>query len=590
MQQAPSRPGGTPARRSDEPRGPSEAKPQPAPPVIARGGFTGVRLIPLGGLGEIGKNMMALESGNDIIVVDCGNMFPKEEMLGVDMVIPDARYLEERKQFVRAYFITHGHEDHIGAIPFIWKKVPAPIYGTPLTLGLIDAKLEEHGLKGKVDLRTLKPGDRIQAGVFNIEPVRVNHSIPDAVAFAIRSPEGIFFMTGDWKIDHTPVSGEATDLHRIAELGKEGITMLMADSTNVKVPGYAMTERTIGEQLEVQFKRSRGRVIITSFSSQINRIQQVFDAAVKYRRRVAIYGRSLERNATIAMKLGYIKAPEGLLVDIRGVSKLPDEEVVIFATGSQGDQYSALWRMAAGEDRHIKVKPGDMVILSASVVPGNESPVQSVVNNLYREGAEVIHGKDYELHVSGHAGQEEMKEMIALCRPKYFMPVHGEFEFLVLHARLAQALRVPASNIFLAEDGDFVEFKEGTGKLIQNRIEANYVLVDGSGIGDVGNIVLRDRQAMAKDGIFVIIMTVDRKHGKLVSSPDIISRGFVYMRASEDLIFKARQEVKNLFNRHNEKYPLNWEYLKRGIREDLNEFLFKQTKRRPMVIPVIIEV
>ncbi len=560
------------------------------PQLLAKAGTPGVRIVFLGGLGEIGKNMMALESGNDIIILDCGVGFPTDEMLGVDLVLPDVRYLEERKQFIRAYFLTHGHEDHISGLPFIWPKIPAPIYGTRLTLAFLEAKLEEHGLASQVELRTIKAGDRIQAGVFNVEPVRVNHAIPDAVGLAIRTPEGLFFNTGDWKIDHTPVSGESIDFQRIAELAKEGITLLMSDSTNVEVPGYTITERKIAENLDLIFKNAQGRVIIASFASQINRIQQIFDSAAKFRRRIAISGRSLERNSTIALKYGYIKAPDNVLTDIRGVNRLPDNEVVILATGSQGEQYSALSRMAAGEHRHVKIKPGDTVVLSASVVPGNESSVDSTVNNLYREGAEVIRNREVEIHVSGHAGQEELKLMLALTKPKFFVPIHGEFSFLVKHARLAQAMGVNPKNIYVAEDGDFVEFLQGQGKLIQNKIEANYVLVDGSGIGDVGNIVLRDRQAMAKDGIFMVVLTVDHKSGKIVTSPDIISRGFVYMRAAEDLIFKARQEVKSIFARHNEKYPLNWEQIKRMVREELGEFLFQKTQRRPMIIPVVIEI
>ena len=585
-----SRVGAPPARRPLPSQLAATPAPAARPQLIGRAGTQGVRFVYLGGLGEIGKNMMAIESGNDIIIIDCGVGFPTDEMLGVDLVLPDVRYLEERKQFIRAYFLTHGHEDHISGLPFLWPKIPAPVYGARLTLAFLEAKLEEHGLAKQVELRLFKPGDRIQAGVFNVEPVRVNHAIPDACGFAIRTPEGLIFHTGDWKIDHTPVSGEAIDFNRIAELSKEGITMLMSDSTNVEVPGYTVTERVIAENLDMIFKNAHGRVIIASCASQINRIQQIFDSAAKFNRRIGISGRSLERNSTIALKYGYIKAPEHVLTDIRQINRLPDNEVVILATGSQGEQYSALSRMAAGDHRHIKIKPGDTVVLSASVVPGNESSVDSTVNNLYREGAEVIRNREVEIHVSGHAGQEELKLMLALTKPKFFVPVHGEFSFLVKHARLAHSMGVDQKNIFVAEDGDYVEIVGGQGRLIQNKVEASYVLVDGSGVGDVGNIVLRDRQAMAKDGMFMVIVTVDHKTGKILTSPDIISRGFVYMRAAEDLIFKSRQEVKAMFARHNDKYPMNWEQIKRLVREDLGEFLFQKTQRRPMIIPVIIEL
>ncbi|MBI4175122.1 RNase J family beta-CASP ribonuclease [Candidatus Berkelbacteria bacterium] len=571
---------------------PVNLQPSRKSPVDIRAGFPGVRIIFLGGLGDvgIGKNMMALESGNTIVIIDCGIGFPTSEMLGVDLVIPDARYLEERKHMVRAYFMTHGHEDHVSALPFIWPKVPAPVYGTRLTLAMAGKKLEEMGLEGKIPMHVIKPGDKIQVGPFQFEPIRVNHAIPDCVGFAIRTPEGLIVNTGDWKIDHTPPFGDPIDLKRFAELGTEGILLLLSDSTTADVPGYTQTEKNITERLEQLFEKAEGRIIIASFASQINRIQQVFDAAKKFRRKVAIVGRSLERNASITLEHGYITIPDGLLTDVRQINRLPDNEICILATGSQGEQYAALTRMSTGDHRWVKIKAGDSVILSASIVPGNEAPVSATINNLYREGAQVYRGKDFDVHVSGHGGQEDLKVMFALTKPKYFVPIHGTFMHLVKHARLAQDMGIDAKHIFVAEDGDFVEILDGKTRLVQNKVESTYVLVDGSGVGDVGNIVLRDRQAMAKDGIFIVILTIDHKSGKMVTSPDIISRGFIYMRAAEDLVFKARQEIKNMFARHNDKYPMNWEYIKRQVREDLAEFLHAKTQRRPMVIPVIIEV
>lgn len=566
--------------------------PASAPQILSRAPVDGVRVIFLGGLGDvrIGKNMMALESGNDIVIIDCGIGFPTDEMLGIDLIIPDVKYLEERKHQIRAYFLTHGHEDHVSGLAYIWPKIPAPVYGTKMTLAMTKKKLEEFGLEDKVPMHLVKPGDRIQAGVFNFEPVRVNHAIPDAVGVAIRTPQGLIFNTGDWKIDHTPPFGDAIDFKRISELANEGILLLMSDSTSADVPGYVPSERNVSERMEALFDKAKGRIIVASFASQINRIQQVFETARKYNRKVAVVGRSLEKNTNIALEHGYIEQPDGLLVDVRQIGKMPDNQICILATGSQGEQYAALTRMSSGDHRWVKIKPGDTVILSASIIPGNDAPVSSTINNLYREGADVFRGKDFDVHVSGHAGQEELKLMFAITKPKYFVPIHGTFEHLVTHARIAQSMGIDAKNIFVAEDGDFVEIANGQAKLQQNRVESTYVLVDGSGIGDVGNIVLRDRQAMAKEGIFAVILTVEHKTGKLVTSPDIISRGFVYMRAAEDLIFKARQEVKNIFARHNERYPMSVEQIKRSIRDDLGEFLYQKTQRRPMVIPVIIEV
>lgn len=560
------------------------------PKVLAKGKTGKLRIIPLGGLGEIGKNIMAYETDNDIVVIDAGMTFPDETMPGIDLVIPDVTYLHENRDKVRAFVITHGHEDHIGAIPYIWSKVGCPIYASPLTLGLIRVKLEDHGI-ANVPLKVISPGDKIRLGDFEIEPVRVTHSIPDALAFAIRTPIGLICHFTDWKIDHTPISGEPFDFIRVAELSREGVKLFLSESTNIETPGYTVSESILSDTFDNIFKNSKGRVIFTTFASMINRIQQALDAAVKYKRKVAISGRSLEKYLDEALKLGFLKVPAGTIVDLRGAHRIPDDQLVYITTGSQGEEYSALNRISSGDHRHIQVKRGDTVVISASIIPGNEASVFEVVNNLYKQGAQVIYGKAVDIHVSGHAAEEELKMLMALMQPEYFLPIHGEFRHLVKHGRMAQRLGVDANNIFIVENGGIVEFDEkGVGRVSTESVQAGQVLVDGLGVGDVGNIVLRDRQAMAKDGIFVVIMNVDKQSGNLVSSPDIISRGFVYMRAAEDLIYKSRQEIKSMFAKHNGRYPMNYDYIRKMIRDELGEYLFEYTQRRPMVIPVIIEV
>ena len=548
-----------------------------------------LRIIPLGGLGEYGKNMMVFEYGKDLVVVDCGIMFPEEEMLGIDFVIPDIRYLEENKDRVLGMVFTHGHEDHVGAVPYILSRLNVPLYGSPLTIGLIKVKLKEFAIQAK-SLNVVNEGQKIKLGSFEIEFIRVTHSIPDTYILAITTPAGLFVFATDWKFDHTPISGQPTDVSKLAEISHRGVKGLFSDSSNVEVPGYTISEQIVSETFDKIFKNAPGRVIVTSFASLINRIQQVIDAASHYHRKVAISGRSMEDNIKMAMDLGYLRVPQGLLVDIRRIGQIPDEEVAILCTGSQGEQYSALTRMASGEHRQIKVKPGDTVVISASPIPGNEKSISDVVNNLYREGAQVVMGKEVDVHVSGHASQEELKMMIGLLKPEYFIPIHGEYRQLFKHAVLAQSMGMENKKIFVIENGQVVEFDKQGGRVAREKVQAGYVLVDGLGIGDVGNIVLRDRQAMAKEGVFVVILTLDHRSGKILTSPDIISRGFVYMRAAEDLIFQARQEVKKIFARHNEKYPMNWDFIKKAIREELGEFLFEKTQRRPMVIPVIIEV
>ena len=563
--------------------------PQPVK-TLSKGKSGKLRIIPLGGLGEIGKNIMAYETDNDIIVVDVGMTFPDETMPGIDLVLPDVSYLQENRKKIRGLVITHGHEDHIGGIPFVWPKLGCPIYASELTAGLIRIKMEEHGHQD-VPMKIMKAGEHLRLGDFDIEPVRVTHSIPDAFAFAIRTPIGLIAHFTDWKIDHTPISGEPFDFVRVAELSREGVKLFLSESTNVETPGYTISESILSDTFDSIFKNAKGRIIFTTFASMVNRIQQALDASVKYGRKVAISGRSLEKYIEEAMRLGFLKVPQGTMIDIRNAGRTPDTQIVYLTTGSQGEEYSALSRISSGEHRHIQVKRGDTVVISASIIPGNESSVFEVVNNLYKQGAQVIYGKQVDIHVSGHANEEELKMLMAMMKPEYFLPIHGEFRHLVKHGRMAERLGVDPNKIFILENGGVLEFDEkGVGSVSPERVQAGQVLVDGLGVGDVGNIVLRDRQAMAKDGIFVVILTVDKQSGALVSSPDIISRGFVYMRAAEDLIHKSRQEIRRMFAKHNGRYPMNYDYIRRMIRDDLGEYLFEYTQRRPMVIPVIIEV
>ncbi len=559
-------------------------------PLLKKAPTNRLRIIPLGGVGEVGdKNMMIYEYDQDIIIVDVGIMFPHEEMLGVDYVIPETKYIEERKENVRGIFITHGHEDHIGGLPYIWPRLGAPIYTAPLTAGFIQVKFEEFGIKG-AKFNNIAPGEKIRLGVFTIEAIRLTHSIPDALGLAITTPVGTFLHLVDWKLDYTPIFGKPTDTTRLAELAGQGVKALLSDSTNVLVPGYTVSEQVVSDTFDNIFKAATGRIVISSFASQVSRIQQVINAASKFRRKLAISGRSMERNVNIAMQLGYLKVPDGLLQDIRHINQIPDNEVAIMCTGSQGEEFSALVRMAAGEHRHIQIKKGDTIVISASQIPGNEHAIEETINNLYREGAKVIFGKEMDVHVSGHAAQEELKAIISLTKPEYFIPIHGDYHRLVEHGKLAETLGIDPKKILIFENGDVIEFSDQEGKVLEEKVPAGYVLVDGLGVGDVGNIVLRDRQAMAKDGIFVVILTIDHRTGKVMTSPDIISRGFVYMREAEDLIYKARQEVKRMFSHAYERFPANYEFIKREIRDQMGEFLFNATQRRPMVIPVVIEI
>ncbi len=547
-----------------------------------------LRVIPLGGNGEIGKNMTIYEYGDDIIIVDCGIMFPRGEMLGVDFIIPNISYLEERKDKVRGIIFTHGHEDHIGAIPFIWPKIQAPIYATKLTAGFIESKMKEFDQNPKI--RVVKAGDHLQLGVFKIEFMPFSHTFLDDVGLIIDTPEGKVVHISDFKLDPNKIESQKV-IVRLGELGTQNVKLLLLESTNVEYKATPVSESVVHDTISSIFRKAHGRLIVTSFASSLDRIQGVLNAAVRSHRKVAISGRSMDKAINIAMNLGYLKVPRNILVDLRRIDKLPDNQLIILCTGSQGEEYSALVRMASGEHKQVKIKQGDTVVISASAIPGNERTISDTVNNLFREGADVFYGSEAQrIHSSGHAKRDELKLVINTVKPEYFIPIHGEYRHLVLHTRLAQELGLAADHTFVMEDGQIFEVLEGKARISQEKADASYVLVDGLGVGDVGNIVLRDRQAMAKDGIFVVILTVDHETGKIVTSPDIISRGFIYMREREDLVYKARQEVKKMFAKHNEKYPANWDFIKKALRQEMGEFLFAETERRPMVIPVIIEV
>lgn len=548
-----------------------------------------LRIIPLGGLGEIGRNMTAFEYEDDIIIVDCGLMFPREDMYGIDSIIPNTKYLEENKNKIRAMIITHGHEDHAGAVPYIIKKLNCPIYTAKLTAALLVEKLKEFSIADQ-KINIVAPGQKLHFGAFQIEFIALSHTIPDELGLIMDTPVGRFVYIVDFKIDYRDPSQQPV-IQRIKELAKTNVRCLFLDSTNAEIEGQSVSEVTVKDSIGSIVSKAKGRVIVTSFASSISRIQSVIDAAKRYHRKLAIAGRSMEKTVRIAKEIGYLRIPDGVVVPIKNINHFPKDEMIILCTGSQGEEYAALVRMASGEHRQIKIEPGDTVIVSAKAIPGNERSVADTINNLFKEGAEVIYGgEEADIHASGHAKADELRMMLAMINPEYFIPIHGEYRHLVRNAQLAQSMGVEIKKIIVAENGEVIEFNQEKGQLTQQKVPSGYVLVDGLGVGDVGNIVLRDRQAMAKDGIFVVILTVDHENGKIVTSPDIISRGFVYMRAAEELIFKARQEVRKMFSRHNEKYPANWDYIKRTLRDELGEFLFNQTQRRPMVIPVIIEV
>ncbi len=549
-----------------------------------------LKIIPLGGLNEIGKNMTVFEYGDDIIVVDCGIAFPDDDMPGVDLVIPDIAYLEKNKDKVRAFVITHGHEDHIGALPFVLKKINVPVYGTKLTIGLIEHKLKEHNILSSCKLNRVKAGDILKLGkAFSVEIIRSNHSIAGSVALAIKSPAGTVVHTGDFKIDSTPIEGEMIDLTRLGELGREGVMLLMSDSTNVERKGFTMSERTVGDKFDEIFKNCTKRIIVATFASNVHRVQQIINAAAKYGRKVAVSGRSMENVVEVAIMLGYMTIPEKTLISIDDIKRYPDDQLVIVTTGSQGEAMSALFRMAYSDHRKVELTPNDLIIISASAIPGNEKTISRVINELFRHGAEVIYESLAEIHVSGHACQEELKMMLALTKPKFFMPVHGEYRHLHRHKQLGMQVGIDERNIFVMENGRVLEIDNNSAKML-GMVPSGKLLVDGLGVGDVGNIVLRDRKHLSSDGLIVCVVSISEDSGELVAGPDIISRGFVYVREAEDLMEEARKVTKDAVDKCIAKGATDWSALKLAMRNALSDFMFAKTKRSPMILPVVMEV
>ncbi|MBA1336906.1 MAG: Ribonuclease J (endonuclease and 5' exonuclease) [Firmicutes bacterium] len=548
-----------------------------------------IKIIPLGGLHEIGKNMTVIESSDDILVIDCGLTFPEEEMLGIDVVIPDITYLEKNKEKIRAIILTHGHEDHIGALPYVLERLKVPVYGTKLTLGLVKNKLSEFNMEEICPMNIISAGQTEKFGGFEVEFIRTSHSIADSVALAIFTDLGVIVHTSDFKVDFTPIDREIINLHRFAELGQKGVLMLLADSTNVERPGYTMSEKTVGDTFDDIFAGTRNRIIVATFASNVHRIQQIINSAHKFGRKVAVCGRSMVNVVSVASDLGYLDIPEGLLVDIEDIGRYGDHELTILTTGSQGEPMSALTRMANSDHRNVEILPGDLVIISASAIPGNEKLISRVINRLFAKGANVIYEDLADVHVSGHACQEELKLIHSLVRPKFFMPVHGEYRHLERHARLAKSLGMSSNNIIVAEIGNVIELTNDTAKITGN-VTAGKVLVDGLGVGDVGNVVLRDRQHLAQDGLMVVVVTISKEVGSIIAGPDIISRGFVYVRESEDLMEQARLVVRDALQRCEEKQITEWATLKSSIRDSLRAFLYEKTKRKPMILPIIMEI
>lgn len=548
-----------------------------------------LKIIPLGGLNEIGKNLTVFEYENEIVVVDCGLAFPEDEMLGVDIVIPDISYLEKNKDKVKAILITHGHEDHIGAIPYFLKKINVPVYGSKLSLGLIKVKLAEHNLEKQTKLVTVEPRQVLKFGKFKVEFIRVTHSIADSMAIAITTPVGTVLHTGDFKIDYTPIDGGYMDLQRIAELGKEGVTLLLSDSTNVQRPGHTMSERSVGKELDRLFTNCTKRIIVATFASNVHRMQQIINSAVKFKRKVAVVGRSMVNVLAVSQELGYLNAPEGTIIDIDKIGMYNPDQLVIITTGSQGEPMAALSRMSVGEHKKVQITPDDMIIFSSSAIPGNEKSIGKIVDELERLGAEVIQNQIADVHVSGHACQEELKLMLSLVRPKYFMPVHGEYRFLKQHGQLAVDTGVAKENVFIMENGRILEIDKNSAKMT-TQVTSGIVLVDGLGVGDVGNIVLRDRQLLSENGMIIVVISLDRKTAKVVSGPDIVTRGFVYVRENEPLIDEIKEVAKKELSKCEEQNIREWSTIKTKVRESLIKYIYSKTKRQPMILPILMDV
>ncbi|MBM7623453.1 ribonuclease J [Sporohalobacter salinus] len=545
--------------------------------------------IPLGGVSEIGKNMMVVEIEDEILIVDAGIMFPEEDLLGIDLVIPDMTYLKENEDRIKGIVLTHGHLDHIGALPYLLKEINVPVYGTKLTLGLVRGNLEEHGLLKESYLKHVYPGHTVQIGeFFNVEFIRVNHSIADSCALAVHTPVGTLVYASDFKFDQTPVNDQMADIHRLAELGQEGVLALFSDSTNAEREGYTMSEKVVGETIDDIFNDASGRIIVASFASNIDRIQQFIDSASEQNRKVAVTGRSMINNVEIASELGYLDIPDGMLVDLGELKNLRDDQVVLITTGSQGEPMAALTRMARGDHRQINIKTGDTVVVSATAIPGNEKSVGKTINKLFKRGADVIYESVSGVHVSGHASQEELKLMLNLVQPEFFVPVHGEYRHLHCHAKLAEEVGIPKENIFINEPGDVMEFSNDKGNKTGS-VKAGRVLVDGLGVGDVGNIVLRDRRLLSQDGILIVVVTIDDR-GQIVAGPDIISRGFVYIRESGELIASATRKVEKALRKCEKNNVTEWSILKSEIKDALGSFIYHKIERRPMILPIIMEV
>ena len=551
---------------------------------------TPVRIIPLGGLGEIGKNMTVIECANDMFIIDCGLAFPDAEMLGVDLVIPDFTYIEQNADRLRGVVLTHGHEDHIGSLAYLLKKVSTPVYGTRLTLALVESKLKEHQLSGAVELNVVEPRRTIRMGCMGVELIHVNHSIPDAVALAIHTPAGVIVHTGDFKVDYSPINGGIIDLARFGELGSKGVLALLSESTNAERPGFTPTERKVGESFDKLFAEAEGkRIIIATFSSNIHRVQQIINYAEHFGRKVAVFGRSMVNVISIARELGYLDVKDGTIIDIDLMNRYSADQIVLITTGSQGEPMSALTRMAMGDHKKVSITPQDFIIISATPIPGNEKYVTRVVNELMKSGAHVVYERMYEVHVSGHACQEELKLMLALTRPKFFMPVHGEYKHLKKHSEIAMSMGVPRDNIVIGQIGDIIETNGNTIKIV-GEAPAGRVLVDGLGVGDVGSVVLRDRQRLAQDGLIIVVIGIDRAEDEIVSGPELISRGFVYVKESEPMMEAARKRLEEVIERLTPAEVHDWSTLKSKLREALSDYIFRETKRSPMILPIILDI